>query len=341
MNPDEPPFQIYRNNIVTLHQLQNFQEEADVIIINQLMHAVEHTKEAITVVCDDTDVFLLLLHFYKTKEISNEIYLQETSKERKIISISETIKKIEEDGISIVDILPLHALTGCDTVSQICSIGKVKPLNVLKKDEQHLDFLCEIECQDFEEVYMKCVNFVSKCYNMSSFNTMNELRYEFWLKKIGSAKKISPALERLPPTDFSFREHVKRAMFQLAIWLSADKLQPPINIKASDWGWYEIDMSLMPITIPDDVQIAPDSVLKLIKCSCKSQDNRCGENSRCSCATNSLPCTKFCNCDFDGVVCSHSIEELSVDVDGDEQAFRHRFSPYSRWDYYSRRYRRD
>ena len=176
----------------------------------------------------------------------------------------------------------------------MCSVGRVKPLTLLRKDkEQHLDFLSYIENPDFEETYKGCVNFVSKCYNMPSFDTMNELRYEFWLKKIGSAKKVCPPLENLPPTDSSFREHVKRAMFQLSIWLSADKRQPSDSINATDWGWYEIEMQLMPIMTPDDVQIAPDSVLKLIKCNCKSVNKRCGENSRCSCAKNSLPCTKF------------------------------------------------
>ena len=155
---------------------------------------------------------------------------------------------------------------------------------------------------------------------MPSFDTMNELRYEFWLKKIGSAKKVCPPLENLPPTDSSFREHVKRAMFQLSIWLSADKRQPSDSINATDWGWYEIEMQLMPIMTPDDVQIAPDSVLKLIKCNCKSLNKRCGENSRCSCAKNSLLCTKFCTCDFDGMVCCRSKETTTANgMEEDEE----------------------
>ena len=321
MNPGEPPFQIYQNNVTTLDDLQNFHEEADVIMIHQLLYASEQSDEPITVVCDDTDVFLLLLHFYKVKGSTNEVYLEETSKERKVISIRESIEKIEGEGISITDILPLHALTGCDTVSKMCGIEKVKPLNLLKKDnEEHLDFLSDIENPDFEETYKKCVNFVSKCYNMPSFDTMNELRYEFWLKKIGSARKVCPPLENLPSTDSSFREHVKMAMFQLSIWLSADKRQPSDSIDAADWGWYEIEMHLMPIMTPDDVQIAPDSVLKLIRCNCKAQNNRCGENSRCGCATNSLPCTKFCNCDFDGMVCSRSLENTTAhEMEEDER----------------------
>ena len=154
MNPSEPPFQIYQNNVTILGHLQNLHEEADVIMIHQLLHASEQSSEPITIVCDDTDVFLLLLHFYKVKGLTNEVYLEVTSKERKVISIPESI---EGEGISITDILPLHALAGCDTVSKICSVGKVKPLTLLKKDkEQHLDFLSYIENPDFEETYKRC-----------------------------------------------------------------------------------------------------------------------------------------------------------------------------------------
>ena len=49
---------------------------------------------------------------------------------------------MEEQGYCIEDILPLHAMTGCDTVSGLFNIGKLKPLAVLQKDTNfHLSFL--------------------------------------------------------------------------------------------------------------------------------------------------------------------------------------------------------
>ena len=128
-------------------------------------------------------------------------------------------------------------------------------------------------------------------------------------EKKGSARKICPPLEKLPPTDDSFREHVKRAMFQLRIWLDADKAQPTQTIDPLDWGWHTVDSYLIPTTTPEGTPIAPDSVLKIIRCNCKSVNDRCGDKSRCSCATNSLPCTRFCNCDFDGSVCPRTVEK--------------------------------
>ena len=157
---------------------------------------------------------------------------------------------------------------------------------------------------DFEENYRNCVKSISKCYGINPCDTMNELRYKYWMMTIGKAKSFCPSLEKLPPTDSSFRQHVKRAMFQLHIWANADKRKVDKTVVPINWGWQIIDAELTPIMMPDNVVPAPESLLKLIKCSCKSVSNRCGPKSRCSCARNSLRCTVFCSCDNDGLKCT-------------------------------------
>ena len=139
-----------------LNNLLNTQEEADVIIIRQLTHVVETSdKFPITIVCDDTDVFILLLYFYKIKSISGEVLLEATSTKRTLISIHNTIQKLERQGFSIEDILPLHALMGCDTGAGLFNIGKLKPLSVLQKNFNiQLTFLGDIN-NTFEDIYMK------------------------------------------------------------------------------------------------------------------------------------------------------------------------------------------
>ena len=84
------PFQVFMNTVSNVDDLRSTQEEADVIIIHQLLHAIKNFESPITVICDDTDVFLLLLHFYKIKGLKNNVYIEETSKERKVISINGT-----------------------------------------------------------------------------------------------------------------------------------------------------------------------------------------------------------------------------------------------------------
>ena len=154
IEPSDPPFQIAQNCVTPRNDLMNSQEEADVIIIHQLMHVVETSNQSpISIISDDTDVFILLFYFYKVKCIDVDVFLETTSKERRLIDIGNTVEQLENQGYSIEDILPLHALTGCDTVSALLNVGKLKLLSVLKKNcDLHLSFLGENSNQ-FDDVY--------------------------------------------------------------------------------------------------------------------------------------------------------------------------------------------
>ena len=75
----------------------------------------------ISVISDDTDVFILLVHFYHDKELTCHVTMEATSKERKSIDIQATAR-LHND---IAGQLPAaHALSGCDTVAQLWGIGK-------------------------------------------------------------------------------------------------------------------------------------------------------------------------------------------------------------------------
>ena len=52
--------------------------------------------------------------------------------------------------------------------------------------------------------------------------------------------------------------------------------------------------SLLPRSLPEDIPLAPENILKLIRCSCET-DTPC-KTMRCRCASAKLPCTVFCNC---------------------------------------------
>ena len=55
------------------------------------MHQNKLINPSIIVACDDADVFLLLLYYFKVKHLSNEVYLEETTKEMKIVSIRDKV----------------------------------------------------------------------------------------------------------------------------------------------------------------------------------------------------------------------------------------------------------
>ena len=58
------------------------------------------------------------------------------------------------------------------------------------------------------------------------------------------------------------------------------------------------------------------------KCSCKALVDGC-KTKTCSCAANSLQCTKFCNCGVDGVKCAGSYEsdetETNIEIDSEKE----------------------
>ena len=67
------------------------------------------------------------------------------------------------------------------------------------------------------------------------------------------------------------------------------------------WRKDEANRSLVPTTIADTVHLAPDAVLRLIRCGCES-DKPC-RSSRCGCRSAKPSLTMFCAC-HDGICCN-------------------------------------
>ena len=74
------------------HDMAKSQEEANVMIVNQVMSAAWQGYKTIHIVCDDTDVFVLLEHFYKTLNIITELLMVPTrSKPRNVANICKLV----------------------------------------------------------------------------------------------------------------------------------------------------------------------------------------------------------------------------------------------------------
>lgn len=86
------------------------------IIIHQMTAISEELNGAgIRVMCDDTDVFVLLMHCYALKAMSCPLVMESFSKERNCLDIKATVEK---HNTIIPQLLAAHALSGCDTVAQ-------------------------------------------------------------------------------------------------------------------------------------------------------------------------------------------------------------------------------
>ncbi len=101
--------QIIRPDLKTMH------EEADVIIPNQVVYLASLGCCTIKVISDDTDVFVLLLvHYYADKKLTSTLVMEQTSQGRSSVNIGSTVAKHQSIALQL---LPAHALTGCDTVA--------------------------------------------------------------------------------------------------------------------------------------------------------------------------------------------------------------------------------
>lgn len=92
---------------------------------------------------------------------------------------------------------------------------------------------------------------------------------------------------KLPPTDSVAYLHTLRSVYQATVWEKLDTscLDP------CSYGWRISDGVHSPITTAE--ACAPDELLKLIRCKCKSD---C-ESANCSCKKHGLSCAVAChNC---------------------------------------------
>ena len=85
----------------------------------------------------------------------------------------------------------------------------------------------------------------------------------------------------------------KRAHLQTCVWKHALQSRPT-SLDPIKYGYAkeEETKSLIPVTVLTNVQLAPDNILRLIRCTCAS-GSLC-KSSRCQCNKAKLACTIFC-----------------------------------------------
>lgn len=149
--------------------LSTTHEEADVIIPQQLVHAVNEGAECIKVVCDDSDVFVLLLHFYYNLKLETTVLLESTTSSRNVVSIG---KSVQANIRIIPSLLAAHALTGCDSVPRMFGKGKRTTCTVLKTYPLHI--LGEIDA-DLDKMMVECKNYVAACYGIHNKTNMSDV----------------------------------------------------------------------------------------------------------------------------------------------------------------------
>ena len=103
-------------------------EEADVTIISYVLQAVGEGNTVVRVFCDDTDVFVLLVFWMWRNQLVDTCQMQIERWDGTVPDINQTCIKL---GSKCLQLLGMHALTGCDTTSFPFNKGKVSALSVI------------------------------------------------------------------------------------------------------------------------------------------------------------------------------------------------------------------
>ncbi|GFO21794.1 hypothetical protein PoB_004829900 [Plakobranchus ocellatus] len=182
----------------------------------------------------------------------------------------------------ICHVLPLlHAINICDTTSRLFGVAKGLPLKKIKTDA---DFKTAVETfctkgKTTADIIASVERALISLYGRRAGDTRDMLRYKrFWEKVTSSITTVR--VRSLPPTSAAANYHSLRVYLQVQDWIDTTcDLQPEM------WGWQLSSRRLDPCIT--DLPPAPELLLKMIWCNCKS-DCR---SKRCTCRKHGLECS--------------------------------------------------
>ena len=294
----QSPVEIQDGKMTVRDDLATTHEEADTIIIHNTNVLIKEGYKQCHVLCDDTDVLLLLMHYYESHFSPANIYMVGFKASPKVISISESVKK---HSAIVPHLLAGHAPTGCDSVPGTCNIGKTKIVKALNSSRKVS--LRSVGTNDLEASYAASFTFMSILFGAKSKNqTVGDLRYEKWKERMASKlQSSSTTWQSLPPTDAALMENLKRAHHIVAQWTNC--LSPDLPALEPECFGYKrdtVNKVLRPVPLPPCVDFLPPVLRDLISCKCKAKIP-CKTN-QCSCRKNGSVCTPLCGCSEEACV---------------------------------------
>lgn len=288
--------------------------DADTDIVKTAIQ-LNKTASKVVIVGTDTDLLILLIALAPEE---NSIFFCRDIRGKNPSRTFYNIRHLIQLNIDIKEsLLFSHAMTGCDTTSAFYGLGKSKAIDLIKTNREARQsaevFLRKDESE--EVIKREGEKFVLKLYGMSAYSTLNEARYyKFTRLTSKSTLKTKFDLAKLPPTSEACVQHSLRSYHQIQQWLGN-------TLEVSHWGWrYETSVingtkTKMLRPIPSLKPFAPEELLCLVSCACKS-----GCGTYCSCRKSSFQCTSMCH-HCNGLSCMNipQYEENREEEDDDEE----------------------
>ena len=258
------PVEITDGLRIDRHDLRPTHEEADILIAQHVV-SLSLLGKPVHVVCDGTDVFVLLVHYYNSRcKCSNNAprIMSSPVKERAVIYIRATVESHSDVAGYL---LAIHGVSGADAVASLHDIGKATVVKFAKKGCFPLFCIDDVHAE-IKSVEAQTTKFMCAAYGKvaESCNSKTERRVKMWRSKTGESGASSVKLCSIPPTTEAFIENVHRCHLQVAIFKAALPESPP-EMDSTKYGW-ELDHldNLVPRTVPSVTLSAPPDILQLI-----------------------------------------------------------------------------
>jgi len=203
--------------------------DADTDIVATALNKAAN-QQSVAVAADDTDILVLLVH-HLNDEMHDILFVPQNRRRFKQVSIRDIQQAVGKQTCR--QLLAVHAIGGCDTVSAIFGIGKGTVLKRLTAGTQFIastDVLQD-RCATVEDVISEGLKLLVGVYGGKPSESLNRLRYQLYCK-MATESTLRPKPQRLPPTKASAQYHIMRAHLQAVRWsmLNASALEP------TEWG---------------------------------------------------------------------------------------------------------
>ena len=231
-------YEISRNGMNIVSELESSQEEADTRMMLHAKHAKDHGYCNTIIKTPDTDVFVICLSLIcqintsiifntGTRDKTRMIHLNEVKEN---LSKRFTTDMFDIDQFSSA-LLGVYAYTGCDTVGAFSGKGKIKAIKLMSKNRDYVELFSSLgsSWNLTEEHISKLEEFTCHFYGHKS-NGVNLLRYKKYCSTKGKCD-----IERLPPCKSSLYQHCLRANYQCRVWRLS--LEASSLIPSAHHGW--------------------------------------------------------------------------------------------------------
>ncbi|XP_047992980.1 uncharacterized protein LOC125231567 [Leguminivora glycinivorella] len=225
-------------------------EEADTKIVHHVCKLETYGKTNVLLKTSDTDVLIIMLgNIDHLQSDDLEIFMElGTGNSKRCINITKLHTKL---GLSLCKSLPgFHAITGCDYNPSFFQKGKVRPFNILMKNNTYQKALADIGDAHRtglrDNVFQILETFVCEIYGYKNSSDINAARFLKFCATYRSQKKCEPFKKKikscdpstLPPCKAELEQHLLRTQYITSIWRNA-YLRFPTSLTPNRNGWIQ------------------------------------------------------------------------------------------------------